>query len=171
MSQRWTTEVFITRARAVHGDKYDYSQVVYRGAWAKVKIICPNPVHGAFEQMASMHLSGHGCSTCCESQGERSVAVALEKLGTIFERQARLIEERKGLRFDFHLPAHRVVIEYNGVQHYQPVAWFGGKKAHKQTRRRDRFKKTWARRNGYRLITIPYTIRNITGFLTRRLTA
>jgi len=37
---------FVARAKAVHGDSYDYSQVDYRGASQKVKIICP--LHGPF---------------------------------------------------------------------------------------------------------------------------
>src|SRR5574343_392554 len=36
-----TTEGFIAKARATHGDKYDYSQVKYNRHREKVKIICP----------------------------------------------------------------------------------------------------------------------------------
>ena len=34
---------------------------------------------------------------------------------------------------------------------------------------RDRIKRNWARRNGYRLIVIPYTVKNIAGYLEKRL--
>ena len=37
-------EVFIERAKAIHGDKYDYSKVQYTGVRNKVIIICPD--HG-----------------------------------------------------------------------------------------------------------------------------
>ena len=43
---RKTTEYFIERARKKHGDKYDYSRVVYKGADDPVEIICPR--HGSF---------------------------------------------------------------------------------------------------------------------------
>lgn len=56
------TEEFIEKARKVHGDKYDYSEVEYISTYKKVKIICP--VHGAFMQAASSHLSGSGCPHC-----------------------------------------------------------------------------------------------------------
>ena len=36
-----TTEQFIEKARKVHGDKYDYSKVEYKGSLEKVCIICP----------------------------------------------------------------------------------------------------------------------------------
>ena len=57
-----TTEDFISKAIAVHGEKYDYSKVEYVNALTKVTIICP--IHGAFEQKPANHLRGHGCPYC-----------------------------------------------------------------------------------------------------------
>lgn len=57
-----TTEEFIKNARAVHGDRYDYSKAEYKGVFDKVCIICPN--HGEFWQSAHGHLSGRGCPQC-----------------------------------------------------------------------------------------------------------
>ena len=53
---------FIERAKAVHGDKYDYSKSIYRGMANKLIIICP--IHGEFEQEAHAHLLGQGCKKC-----------------------------------------------------------------------------------------------------------
>lgn len=53
---------FIERARAVHGDKYDYTLVDYRGCSSKIKIICP--VHGVFDRVATRFLQGKGCPEC-----------------------------------------------------------------------------------------------------------
>ena len=61
-SQRKTTEEFIVDARRVHGDKYDYSKVIYVRNGDKVEIVCPK--HGSFMQVASSHLSGCGCPKC-----------------------------------------------------------------------------------------------------------
>ena len=55
-------EEFIERAKKVHGDKYDYSEVVYRDNKTKIRIICP--IHGEFEQRPNNHLSGQGCPYC-----------------------------------------------------------------------------------------------------------
>ena len=60
--KRLTTEEFAQRARAIHGDKYDYSLVDYKNNKTKVKIICP--VHGIFEQTPLCHLSGNNCPQC-----------------------------------------------------------------------------------------------------------
>lgn len=57
-----TTEQFITEARQVHGDKYNYDKSVYTGANKKLIITCPE--HGDFEQFASGHLRGSGCIKC-----------------------------------------------------------------------------------------------------------
>jgi len=59
---RLTTEEFISRARRVHGNKYDYALVEYSVTDIPVKIICRE--HGEFEQMPNVHLRGHGCQTC-----------------------------------------------------------------------------------------------------------
>ena len=57
-----STETFIEKARAIHGDKYDYSNVTYTTAITKVEIICPS--HGSFMQIPNSHLNGNGCPAC-----------------------------------------------------------------------------------------------------------
>lgn len=56
------TQIFIEKARAVHGDRYDYDRVVYVRSRDKVTIICKK--HGDFEQVPSNHLKGYGCARC-----------------------------------------------------------------------------------------------------------
>ena len=46
----------------VHGNKYDYSKVVYNGMHNKVVIICPE--HGEFKQTPTKHILGQGCRKC-----------------------------------------------------------------------------------------------------------
>lgn len=57
-----STEQFIEDAIKVHGKKYDYSKVEYKGAFVNVIITCPE--HGDFEQHPSNHLAGKRCSKC-----------------------------------------------------------------------------------------------------------
>lgn len=56
------TEEWIKAAKEIHGDRYDYSQVVYINAKTPITIICSK--HGAFQQVPSEHLSGKGCKFC-----------------------------------------------------------------------------------------------------------
>lgn len=53
---------FIRRARAVHGDKYDYSLVDLKNHTTKVCIVCPK--HGLFYQQPVHHIAGQGCYKC-----------------------------------------------------------------------------------------------------------
>nr|DAY73207.1 MAG TPA: restriction enzyme [Caudoviricetes sp.] len=62
MSKRLTTEEFIARAKEVHGDRYDYTKVVYEKCTTKVEIICKE--HGSFWQTPINHLRGSGCPHC-----------------------------------------------------------------------------------------------------------
>ena len=61
-----TTEEFIKKAREVHGDKYDYSKVEYKGSREKICIICHK--HGEFWQLPYDHLNGHGCTKCYDKE-------------------------------------------------------------------------------------------------------
>lgn len=61
-SVRKTTEQFIAEAKAIHGDKYDYSKVQYKTNKDKVCIICPE--HSEFWQRPNDHLRSSGCKKC-----------------------------------------------------------------------------------------------------------
>jgi predicted nucleic-acid-binding Zn-ribbon protein len=58
-----TTEIFIERARKIHGDFYNYSKSVYKRAHEKIIVICP--IHGNFYPTASSHVNNKsGCPKC-----------------------------------------------------------------------------------------------------------
>ena len=61
--KKWGIDEFIEKAKFIHGDKYDYSKVEYKGIEDKVCIICPE--HGEFYQTPSAHvLLKQGCPKC-----------------------------------------------------------------------------------------------------------
>jgi len=55
-------EEFINKARAVHGDRYDYTLVNYVNSHTKIIILCK--IHGKFIQQPNNHLNGCGCCKC-----------------------------------------------------------------------------------------------------------
>ena len=55
-------DLFIEKARQIHGNKYDYSETEYIDTQTKICIICPK--HGKFYQRPTDHLRGHGCKKC-----------------------------------------------------------------------------------------------------------
>ena len=62
------------------------------------------------------------------------------------------------LRFDFYLPNENILIEYDGIQHFQctGTGWDTQEKL-KKTQRYDDFKNNWCKENHIPLIRIPYT--------------
>ena len=72
-----TTEIFIERAKQVHRDKYDYSQVEYKSMKTPVVIICP--IHGKFYQTPENHLEGKGCSECAYDKLKEKLKYSTEK--------------------------------------------------------------------------------------------
>jgi hypothetical protein len=166
---RKTQETFIREASVKHEGRYDYSLVKYNHALKKVTIVCGVPGHAAFDQTPANHLFGHGCPTCRASNGELSIRRFLEANNIRFAQESHIIPENSRLSYDFHLLDSVILIEFHGRQHYEPTKWFGGQKALVGRQQRDRFKSRWAGRNGYRLIVIPYTVKDIPAFLSKRL--
>ena len=150
----------------VHGDRYDYSKVEYRGADAIVEIGCKR-CGKSFFQSPGHHKEGNGCPRCLESHGERMVNSILTKVGVDFERQKKFkgCRNKRLLPFDFYLKNGEVqfVIEYNGVQHYKPVNRFGGEKAFIGVQKRDEIKKKFCESVGIRHIEIPHFISSESG--------
>jgi len=87
--KRLTLDEFIVKVRLIHGDKYDYSLVEYKNFNSKIKIICP--IHGAFEQTPSNHLSKKGCAACSNNK---------KIITQIFIDKAKLIH---GDKYDYSL--------------------------------------------------------------------
>lgn len=57
-----TTEQFIQKAKAVHGNTYFYTKTNYINRKNKLLITCLE--HGDFKQFPSNHLAGNGCPKC-----------------------------------------------------------------------------------------------------------
>ena len=72
-----TTKEFIEKAKAVHGDRYDYSKVEYVGAKIKVCIVCKE--HGEFQQSPQKHLAGQGCIKCHRKYIAKRYSLGKEK--------------------------------------------------------------------------------------------
>ena len=60
--RKLTQDEFITKAKEIHGDIYDYSKTVYTKSKDNLTITCNK--HGDFEQTANSHLAGRGCNQC-----------------------------------------------------------------------------------------------------------
>ena len=152
---RLTKKEFIERAREIHGDRYNYDLVIYRRSVSPVKIECPE--HGIFEKSPNKHLSdSSGCPDCALriSKGESAVEDWLNNNDIHFIREYK-IEECKNVRplpFDFYLPDTNILIEYDGIQHYDKDNRFYSE----QLEINDNIKTNYCIDNKIKLIKIPY---------------
>lgn len=155
-NEKSTLDNVIYNFISVHGDKYDYSLSNYVNAHKKIKIICKT--HGIFEQTPNNHKHGNGCPSCKESYGEMYIRVFLDKNKIKYISQYKFndCKNKLSLPFDFYLPEHNLCIEYNGMQHYKPIEYFGGIKGFKQRKNNDKIKKEYCKKNNIPLIIIKY---------------
>jgi hypothetical protein len=72
-----TQQQFIAKARAVHGDRYDYSRAIYTGGHINLTIVCRE--HGEFYPQPTNHLQGTGCPQCANA--ERSANMSAQQKG------------------------------------------------------------------------------------------
>ena len=151
-SKKCTIKDFIERAKKVHGNKYDYSKVEYINNKTKVCIVCPE--HGEFWQEPSSHIHLKcGCPSCSQSHLENDTYSFLKNEEIIFEQQKKF--NWLGLmRLDFYLPEYNIAIECQGIQHYQPIEFFGGKKAFNDLINRDRLKKQLCEEHNIKMIYV-----------------
>jgi hypothetical protein len=156
LRNKLTKEEFIERSSILHNNKYNYDKVEYENDRKGVIIICP--LHGEFKQTPNIHLRGSGCKKCSDSFGEKEIAKFLDKFYIKYEREYKFKEcvNTYPLRFDFYIPSARTCIEFDGIQHYQPVDYFGGVEAFERLKINDKIKEDYCEENYINLIRIRY---------------
>ena len=121
---RKSVEEFISDARRVHGDKYDYSKSIYVDNETPLTIICPT--HGEFEQSPVKHVnSKHGCPYCLESHLEEEIRNFLiqNDIDFIVQCNNNTFKWLELQSLDFYLPKYNAAIECQGKQHFGLGGW------------------------------------------------
>lgn len=151
---------FIAKAKVIHNNKYDYDLVEYKNSKTIVQIKCKK--HGGFEQTPSHHLQGQGCPKCKMSKGEIKIMYWFEKYKIKYIPQYKFAncKNQQPLPFDFYLPNHNKVIEYQGAQHFHVVPRskdpIKNAKALNRIKKTDQIKRDYCKQNGITRIAIPY---------------
>lgn len=150
---------FIEQCKAIHKNYYSYEEAVYGGALKNIKIKCPK--HGFFHQKAKNHKNGLGCSKCSSSFGEKKIEEFLEKNGVEYYPQKIFkdcLHKKKGrLRFDFFIPSLNLCIEFQGVQHFKAIKYWGGEVGFQEQKIRDQIKRDYCKTNNIKLLEIAYS--------------
>lgn len=113
-----------------------------------------------FSASPTSFLSGSRCPRCNASKGEMLVREYMRGKGKYYLEQVTFEDLYKvsPLIYDGYLPEEDILIEYHGIQHYQPVKHFGGEERFELVKVRDELKRAYARDNGIELIEVPYTV-------------
>lgn len=126
----------------------------------KCQCDCGNITFGTYGHLVSGDKISCGCIT---SKGEAKICQILKENNIDFVQQktfdtCRFETSNQLAKFDFYLPKHNVIIEYDGAQHFEEKGhgWFTDKNL-QQIKKRDVYKTQWCQENNILLIRIPYT--------------
>lgn len=155
-SKKITQSEVLSKFLKIHGDSYSYNMSNYKNLHSKVEITC-NKGH-VFIQKVSNHIQGKGCPVCRESFGERIISKYLDDNNIIYVKQKKFKDCKyiNQLPFDFYLPTINILIEYDGIQHFEPVGQFGGEEEFQKTIMKDSIKNRYCLDNKINLIRISY---------------
>lgn len=154
-TKRKTTEEFIDEVEKLEEDY----EIIGSYINDNTKIAVEHLTCGTEYQVTPRNfLSGRRCPFCKSSKGERYIEKVLIKYGVPFVREKGVLglysDRGRPLRFDFITPLG--VIEYNGIQHYEPIEFFGGVEGYKTLVKHDNRKKEFTEDKNIPLHIIHY---------------
>ncbi len=93
--------------------------------------------------------SNYKCMFNVRSKGEAKVAKVLTSYNIRWYNEYTFVgcKDIKPLRFDFYLPSYNLLIEFDGIQHTEPVDRFGGYEGFKLIKKHDKIKNRYAKEN------------------------
>ena len=139
----------------------------------KINHIC-NKGH-IYYQLPSSHLQGIGCPKCKESHGEKFIRNYLDKnnINYISQKKFKDLKDKTYLSYDFYLPDHNILIEYQGQQHFESVSFDSKNKTDLEKQQyHDKLKREYAKDNGYKLLELHYSLDTqdkVNKYLSRRI--
>jgi len=146
---------FINKSKLVWSNliDFDYAKLNYKGSLKKMRIFSNET--GWISQLPYNHLKGFVPKT---STGEKLIEVYLNnnKISFIKQKKFEKCKNIKCLRFDFYLPSKNLCIEFNGIQHYEPIKNWGGEKKLIYQKNNDHIKMKFCEENEIKLIIISH---------------
>jgi len=135
-------------------ERFDFSKFIYKKSIEKSIIICKK-CNVSFQSSPNNYLGGCGCPSC-KNKTETKIYQNLENK-YILEKQPKYewcknIETNRYLPFDFCIEECKIIIELDGIQHFQKVKHF--RKTPEEQKKRDLYKQKCANNNGYSIIRI-----------------
>lgn len=155
-----TTDEFIEELKTINSDITIIGE--YFGSEIPINCKC-NMCGHEWSPISRSLKNNQGCPMCSSSKGERKISEYLNSKNIIFNIQYSFIDcKYKGvLKFDFYLSDFNICIEYDGIQHFEPVD-FANKGSEwasnefKLNQKRDKIKNDYCKNKNIQLIRIPY---------------
>lgn len=120
-SRTCSKDSFISKAKIIHGDKYDYSGSEYKDRRTKVKIICRS-CGRAFYMAPYSHLAGEGCIcfSSSKSSQEKELVKYIKSIykGDVIENDRKILH---GKELDVYIPEKKIAFEYDGCHWHNNV--------------------------------------------------
>ncbi len=148
-----TLDKFLLEAKNIHGNKYEYNNVVYKNTKSHILVTCKT--HCDFKITPSNLLRGKGCPLCV-NKGEAKLFERLITLHPCIKYNYRFdwCKKIKCLPFDFVIPECKIIIELDGCQHFKQISnWESPDKQFTN----DKYKEKCANDNGFSLIRLLQT--------------
>lgn len=147
-----TTEEFKHQIDNVYKGFFILDKTVYNGRRNQIIVTCP--IHGDIITTPENLLNGYGCKFCNMTKLETEIFNMLRSnnIDFIYEANKKNFKWIKGLSLDFFLPKYNVAIECQGIQHFEPIDYFGGEEAFNKTIIRDKHKFELCKENGITLL-------------------
>lgn len=141
-SKRISVQEVIKRSKEIHGPAYRFDKLVLGKTLEEEALFYCIKCAKYFSQKPINHLQGYGCSLCCESKHEKLIKRWLQTTDYKFEPQKVFPDLRyqNSLRCDFYIDQFNLIIEFDGIQHFEPVEAWGGVEKFLKVQARDRVK-------------------------------
>lgn len=163
---KFTQDEFIEKVQ--QNDKNIQILSEYNGNKSYINCRCKECGY-TWETQAFNLMYGGKCPNCAGSKGEMKIRDSLDKKGIKYKREFVFDDLfgdcGKPLRFDFAVfdKTNTIIclIEFDGIQHYQPINFWGNKYSYTQLRfrtlqRYDKRKDDYCNKHNIKLIRIPY---------------
>ncbi|MFA1509989.1 hypothetical protein ACDN41_12235 [Priestia aryabhattai] len=154
------TDSFIREVKELVGDEYEVMEE-YKGSHTKTRLKHTICNHEYMVTPSKFISAGRRCPKCASinnSYGTKAIEAYLKDNGINYktEKTFKGCIFKKELPFDFYLNDYKILIEFDGVQHFTEIEYFGGSEGFVNRIRNDKIKNDFCINNDIALIRIPY---------------
>lgn len=156
-----SNDYILRKINELVNDEYTKLDDVYFNSTTKF-LIRHNVCGHEYEVKWCNFQQGKRCPKCNQSKGEKFISDCLINQNISFTSQVKFNDCRneRTLPFDFGIVDSNnniiALIEFDGIQHFEPVERFGGEKAFELTQLRDSIKNDYCKDNNIPLLRVKY---------------